>query len=239
MEESIFTLIVVALTTAFGFIINDFTDLEKDLINHAHRELPTGRLKRTEALVLSILLALLSIGISFMISNYVVVVNLATLFLLGIYNFINNRYGIVANFIVAFCSALAILIAKTNLQLDLIFYASVSTFLLVMSREIIFDMEDIAGDTAVGKTSVPIVFGNRKSMFIAILLLILHFSISLAAAYKFQHWPYFIFVCLLSSMLSFIGCFFYFSNQTKATNDQFALYTRVAFLMIIPALLAK
>ncbi|MQK95647.1 UbiA family prenyltransferase, partial [Escherichia coli] len=54
---------VVVLIAAGGYVINDYYDAEIDLINKPFRPIPSGRVSKVEALILSLIL--MSLGIAF------------------------------------------------------------------------------------------------------------------------------------------------------------------------------
>lgn len=229
--------LVVFLTTAFGFAINDYFDIEKDKINHPDRILPQGHIKPIWVILFCVLLSITSLYFSFILSSYVFYINLITLALLSVYSIINNRYGVIANIITAFCSALALLITKIELNFDIVMVASISTFLVILSREIIFDVQDIEGDKSISKTSIPILLGISKANKIAGILLLLNTVLTILSAYYFSSISFLIYIGIFANVLLWLSYIVYVLKPNSKTELIYTNLTRLAFLLIIPAIL--
>jgi geranylgeranylglycerol-phosphate geranylgeranyltransferase len=235
MSEKLF--VVVFLTTCFGFSINDYFDIEKDKINHPERILPQGFINPKLVVIFCSLLALMSLWFSSLISPYVLCINLITLTLLSVYSIINNHFGVIANILTSFCSALALLITKIDLNFDLVFAASISTFLVILSREIIFDIQDIDGDKWVSKTSIPILFGISNANKISGFLLFTNTAFTIFCAIYFNSTSYLIYVGIISNILLWSSFLYYVFAATKKSEILFTNLTRLAFLLLIPAII--
>ena len=141
-----------------GFVINDLTDIDKDLINHPNRPLPSNLVTDVTASLLYFSLLTLSLT---MIKIYVDLsrVYLYVLLLIGLinYNYV-VRYVPVAKVIyVAGVSIIPLLILSSLINNRWsVRVVVLSLFLSVLGREILMDIEDVAGD----ERTLPKVLGS-------------------------------------------------------------------------------
>lgn len=232
-------LVFVAMYSAsgFGFTLNDILDIEKDKINCPKRVLSAGKIKPTTALLSAIFWVILCIVTSYYTSSKVLVVNSIIVSLLAIYSFVNNRYGIIANLITAFCTSLTLILVTPYFQPDILTLTSIPTFLLILAREIVFDIQDIDGDLAVGKSSLPIKLGASKATIIAGLVLTSCTILTIIVGIYFRQWAYILFVSGLGNILIWVGFMYFYNNPTKTSEAIFIRLSRLAFLTIIPGVL--
>ena len=232
------TFAVVALTSGYGFVLNDYVDIEKDRINHHDRALPSGRLSRKQVLIPMPLLIISSIFFAFYLPSVALLIDVITILLLSTYSFVNNKYGIWANAITALCSSFTIVFGMSvgGFSVALIFCA-IGGFFMIFGREIVLDIRDLAADKAFRKTSVPIRYGTKGAINISMYLFIissLFFAISsmTRGAISFTF-----FVGVSLNILLWTGFIYYRLNPTPSNMERFLVLTRIAFLCLLPALL--
>lgn len=193
-------MILVAATifiTAGGYVINDYFDIQTDLINRG-KVLVGTKIPRRKAMMWHNLLNLAGVATGFYISWKVGYFSLGVLFLLvsGLLYFYSASYKrqfLVGNIIVAILTAMVpMLVAIYEAPLLFQYYAvnavgipdisiifywvggfSVFAFLTTLSREIIKDIEDFEGDVAYGRNTIPVVIGILTSKIVAICLVII------------------------------------------------------------------
>jgi geranylgeranylglycerol-phosphate geranylgeranyltransferase len=158
-----------ALVTAGGNVLNDLLDLESDRTNHPDRPLVTGEISvpaaRWTAAALFVLGALVVVPVAIEEPLVAVILAIAVALLLG-YEFRFKKAGFVGNVVVAFLTGVVFLYggaAAGNAVLLLPF--ATMAFLATLSREVIKDMEDVAGD--VGRTTLPKVYGLGAATAVA------------------------------------------------------------------------
>ena len=160
-----FLLVLAGLSTAFvtagGNVLNDLLDLDGDRTNHPDRPLVTGEVtpRAARALATGLFVAgvLVAVPVVLLEPLVGVILAVAVLSLLG-YEFRFKRAGFAGNLLVAFLTGIVFLYggaAAGNAVLLLPFAAM--AFLATLSREVIKDMEDVAGD--VGRSTFPKVYG--------------------------------------------------------------------------------
>lgn len=232
------TFAVVTLTSGFGFILNDYIDTDKDRISHPHRVLPSGKLSRRQVILMIPILVGGSILFSLYLGKEALLIDVMTILLLSLYSFINNKYGIWANAITALTSSFTLIFGMIVGGFSLpIAITSVGTFFLIFGREIILDIRDLTGDTAWGKTSVPIRYGIKKAIDISGFLLLVSSLLFISAAAGLGTISFIFFVAILSNVLLWFGFLSYRSNLDSASMERFLVLTRLSFLCIVPGLL--
>ena len=170
------------LIAAAGYIINDYYDVKIDLINKPDRVVIGKSITRRYALLFHTLLSIIGVGIGFLLSWKIGVVNLGCAFLLWLYSNALKRLPFIGNFTVALLTGLSILIV--NLLYPpwsvLACLYALFAFLVTLVREIIKDMEDLKGDNTFGCRTLPIVYGIRKTKVFTYLLLMLFYILVMA-----------------------------------------------------------
>ncbi len=163
--------ISVFLATGAGNTINDYCDFEIDKINKPERPIPSGRIKLENALYYSLLLFIIATILGFLISvaNGVTVIICSILMIVYAYDF--KQRCLIGNVTVALLTGLTfvyggLITTDVNLGIFLGFFA----FLMTLSREIIKDTEDIEGDLEENSRTLPIVYGPKNAVMLAVVL---------------------------------------------------------------------
>jgi geranylgeranylglycerol-phosphate geranylgeranyltransferase len=153
--------VLAGLSTAFvtggGNVLNDLLDRESDRTNHPERPLVTGEVSVGGAKALTVSLFVLGVVVAVpvvLVEPLVgAILAVAILALVG-YEFRFKSRGFVGNGVVALLTGLVFLYggAAAGHALLLLPFAAMA-FLATLSREVIKDMEDVAGDVA--RTTLP------------------------------------------------------------------------------------
>ncbi len=170
---------IVVLIAAAGYVINDYYDVEIDAIDKPWRPIPSGRVKREHAKILSLILFGLGCTLGFIIGPLSGIYASLAAILLYEYSRWIKRSGLLGNIVVAFNSASSILyggIVPCELYgpltiLTPVFIPFIYAFLLVLAREIIKGIEDYHGDSVGGVRTLAVLWGPRKASYFASLLL--------------------------------------------------------------------
>jgi len=150
-----------SLVTAGGNVLNDVLDVEGDRTNHPGRPLVTGEISVPTARGMG---AGLFVGGGLVVIPVIllepwvgVLLVLAIGALVG-YEFLLKRRGFIGNLTVGFLTGMVFVYggAAAGDPLVLLPFAAMA-FLATLSREVIKDMEDVAGD--VGRTTLPKTLG--------------------------------------------------------------------------------
>ena len=153
--------ISTSLVTAGGNVLNDVLDLEGDRTNHPDRPLVTGEVSVATARGLTAALfiggILVALPVVLVEPQVGAILAVAVVALLG-YEFLLKARGFVGNLVVGLLTGLVFLYggAAAGNALLLLPFAGMA-ILATVSREVIKDMEDVAGD--VGRTTLPKRYG--------------------------------------------------------------------------------
>ena len=191
-------LLIIATTciAAGGYVINDYFDVKIDRINRPDDLVVTRHISREGAMHLFMVLSGIGIVTGLAAAWWAHSWTLLMIFvvipgLLWFYSASYKRQLIVGNIVVAFVSALVpLLIAIANADYLNHLYGNtlaytpivgqlyvwlggfaIFAFLMTFTREIVKDIEDIAGDREMECRTIPIVWGITTSKIIATILL--------------------------------------------------------------------
>jgi len=167
----------VFLIIGAGNIINDYFDIEIDSVNKPDKPLPSGKVSKSDALMLSVILFLFGIGMSKSVNQYCFYIATINTIILIIYATYSKRMLFISNLIVSYLVASIFLFgALTNLEsfllaeqrnINLLTVLGVCAFLMTLSREIVKDIEDIKGDKYKYALTIPTKIGTKKARMIA------------------------------------------------------------------------
>lgn len=173
-----------AITIASGYIINNFYDSQKDLINRPNKSmldrLVSQKTKLSVYFTLNFITALMALIVSWRAFLFFSVY----IFLIWFYSHKIKKYPLIGNLMAALLAVLpffAILLYFYNqISLDdlenqkghfaVIFAHAIFLFLLLLIREMIKDLENLKGDLANNYKTIPILYGERTSKKIITLL---------------------------------------------------------------------
>jgi len=163
LDFNLFILVVASsLTIASGYIINNFYDSKKDLINRPNKSridhLVSQRTKLQVYFTVNFVVALLAMLVSFRAVAYFS----TYIFLIWFYSHKLKKYPIIGNLTASLLAILpffAILLYYKNLYPEIFAHATF-LFLLLLIREIIKDLENIKGDIANDYRTIPVIYSE-------------------------------------------------------------------------------
>ena len=153
------------LIAAAGYAINDYYDIKIDLINKPERVVIGKSITRRYAIFFHTVLSMAGVGIGFLLSWKIGLVNFISGFLLWWYSNSLKRQPFVGNFTVALLTGLSIELVNVFFDVNnhLVTIYAIFAFFMTLVREIIKDMEDLKGDNTFGCKTLPIIWGLRKT----------------------------------------------------------------------------
>lgn len=207
LTDPVFFLLVLSsvFIAAAGYIINDYFDLNIDLVNKPTSLIVGKFIGRRWAIVLHIVFSavglILSTYVGLKIGNlYIPFFNLVVILALWIYSATLKKKLLFGNVLISLLTAWVIFVLtvseyradavsteswKRLLKFSII-YGSFA-FIISLIREIIKDMEDIRGDQKYNSRTMPIVWGIPVSkMFVAVWIVVLASSVFILAVYMIQ-----------------------------------------------------
>lgn len=220
----ILAIVSAGLVVAAGNVINDFFDVEIDIINKPNRPIPSGRVSKNEAIILFCIASVSASITSFLLSYLAFIIVLVTLFFLFTYSFIFKSIPLVGNVIIAFCTGLAFIFAGIVAQnIRAAFIPAFFAFQINLIRELVKDIEDIEGDDKNSYKTYPIKFGLVKTKFlIYFLTFILILSTLFPFLFRLYRIEYFLIVLFFVNLplIYFLKVFgrFNFSNSISTLS---------------------
>ena len=157
-----------------GNAFNDLMDIDIDRINRPLRPLPSGRLSPNAAQRQSLLLALAGCTLAFWLSSWHGLIALVVAVLLAFYSVSLKNSLLWGNVLVAFVGAIAFpygALAAGDIGHSWI--PALFAFLFHSGREIIKDIEDIAGDQIRGERTLPLSWGCAQAAALVALVYLL------------------------------------------------------------------
>ncbi len=191
---------------AAGFIINNFYDFEKDLINRPHETLFNRLISKKTTLNLYILFNFISILIAFSASLKIGIFFCLFVFALWVYSHKLQRMPFIKEFaasILSVTSFFAIVLHFYKFY-DFIFIYGVFFMSLIYTRELIKQFENYTGDVVIQITSIPVMLGIEKALYFSAFIMALSFfcGISILAFYGLKMGNYFIIFSLVLIVLN-------------------------------------
>lgn len=193
------------LAVAAGNTINDYFDREIDRINQPDRPIPSGAVTPREALAFSAVLFAVAVALALTLPILAIAIAVVNLFALVAYTKLFKGLPGVGNVVVGYLGGSTFLFGAaavgriTESVVVLFALAALST----VAREIIKDIEDVAGDRREGLNTLPIAVGDRPAHWIAIALL----AVALVASplpYLLDTfgWPYLVVVAVADLVMA-------------------------------------
>lgn len=194
----------VIITTASGYLINNYYDINSDKINNKNIE-DLSKTFYGNCYLLHLFTSLLVLFISDLSAGWLNLV-IITHILVYLYSLKLQHWPIIGNLVVALLSSIVLLIPywltgyfweleNFNLSENLNQIFVIFCFLLTIKREIVKDMEDIQGDLKTGSYTLAIVAGQKFSKSILGVLVLISIG--------------FLIICVLESILNIQNIFFF------------------------------
>mgnify|MGYP001945822791 CR=1 FL=1 len=216
---------------AAGYIINNFYDLEKDLINRPNKTVYEKILRQSTTLRLYFLFNTIGAVLALMASPKVLLFFSAYIFGLWFYSHKLKKITFVGNLTAALLSITPFFAIFIYYHLeDLLILTYISFILLIIFiREIIKDLEALKGDVIVGYPTLPATFGLKNTKWLVAVFAVLGALPAAAIFYKTQFTGISYYL-----VLGGLGVFFSLLLLAKAqTQQHFSRINQLYRLLII------
>ena len=251
------------LIAAGGYIINDYFDINIDLINKPNKMVVDKIISRRWALLFHLILStagiLIGCYISWRLNNWLIgIANFGCVLLLWYYSTTFKRKLLVGNVLISALTAWVVLVLivaelpgwwtghlttaiekETVARLSRIgvLYAAFA-FVLTIIREAIKDLEDLEGDRKEGCRTMPVVWGvNASKVFTAVWLVVIIVTITVTQIYVIQFgWWWSAIYIILFVVLPLVFTFrkLYYAKQTF----HFSYLSRLIKLVMLTGILS-
>lgn len=154
-----------AVAIAAGYIINNFYDAEKDLINRPNKSMLDRLVSKRTKLTTYFILNFISVAIASIVSFNSFIFFSAYIFGIWFYSHKLKKIPFIGNLtsaVLAITPFFAVFIYYKNLS-SVIFVHAAFLFLLILIREFIKDLENIKGDLAQDYKTIPVMYGEKVS----------------------------------------------------------------------------
>ncbi len=207
------------LIAAAGYIINDYFDLNIDLVNKPEKMVVAKIIRRRWTIVWHVILSITGIAIGFYLDFttrifFLGAANVICVVVLFFYSVSLKRKLLSGNILISLLTAWVILVvtwcemsrleeAEVSLVtariLRLTFLYAGFAFIISLIREVVKDMEDIEGDRKYGCTTMPIAWGmNAAKVFVAVWLAVLIALLVIVQFYVLQfNWWFSAIYCIV------------------------------------------
>ena len=166
LDFNLFIIVIASsLTIASGYIINNFYDSKKDLINRPNKSMLDRLVRQKTKLQVYFAVNFIVFLLAFFVSIRAVFFFSTYIFLIWFYSHKLKKIVVIGNLTASFLAVLpffAILLYYKNLYPQIFAHATF-LFLLLLIREMIKDLENIKGDVANNYQTIPVLFGENFS----------------------------------------------------------------------------
>lgn len=205
-----------SVTIAGGYIINNFYDYEKDLINRPQKSMLDRLVSQNTKLSFYFVLNFLAVIMASYVSFRAVIFFSVYIFGIWFYSHKLKKLPIIGNLtsaILTITPFFAIFIYYKNFE-TVIFIHAAFLFLIIAMRELAKDLENIKGDLALNYRTIPIVYGEKASkimltIFTLLTLIPVYFIVN---QFEIGHMYYFFY---LSVILLVIFLVLLWKSKTK------------------------
>jgi len=189
LDLKLFTIVLLtAISTSSGYIINNFYDSEKDKINRPKAFILGNLVSEKNQLRIYFLLSLIAIFISFLISIKAILFYSFYIFCIWLYSYRIKRLYWISNF---FSTALVVYpffgvtLYFGAFNYEVILHAFF-LFILLFIRDLVKDLQNFRGDWVQQYRTLPVVFGVLKTKLLASFFTLISF-ILIIELLKFPH----------------------------------------------------
>ncbi|MGY5849007.1 geranylgeranylglycerol-phosphate geranylgeranyltransferase [Salegentibacter sp. F14] len=213
-DDNLFFIILSSATTiASGYIINNFYDSEKDLINRPKKTMLDRIVSQRTKLSVYFILNLLAIIFASYVSFKTVVFFSIYIFAIWLYSHRVKKILFLGNLVASILTItpfFVIFVYYRNFQ-TVIFIHATFLYLMIVMRELVKDLENMQGDLAQNYQTIPVVYGEKWSkFFLSVLTLIAIVPTLLLLRFDTGYMNYYFYTSL--ALLMFFVLFLYFSK---------------------------
>ncbi|WP_242131430.1 geranylgeranylglycerol-phosphate geranylgeranyltransferase [Aestuariivivens marinum] len=221
-----------AATIAGGYIINNFYDSEKDLINKPIKSRLDRLVGQNTKLSFYFVLNFMAVIMASYVSFRAVVFFSLYIFGIWLYSHKLKKLPFVGNLTSAVLTILpffAIFMYYKNFE-TVIFVHAIFLFLMISMRELTKDLENIKGDLALGYKTIPVVYGEKVSkIMLTILIVVALIPVYLLLYYFEVGYMYLFFYLSVLMLLLFLGLLW--KSQTK--THYLILHNMLKFIIVV------
>ncbi len=216
---------------ASGYIINNFYDSEKDLINRPNKSMLDKLVSQNTKLSFYFVLNFSAVIMASYVAFNAVLFFSAYIFAIWLYSHKLKRLPIIGNItsaVLTITPFFAVFIYYKNFD-TVIFVHATFLFLVIAIRELAKDLENIKGDLALNYQTIPIKYGERTSKIMITILTLFTLVPAYLLVTKFEigHMYYYFYVCISLLIL------FLFLLWKSKTKRQYLIFHNILKFIIV------
>ena len=231
-DLNLFMLVLAsAASIAGGYIINNFYDSEKDLINRPIKSMLDRLVSQNTKLSFYFVLNFLAVVMASYVSFKAVLFLSFYIFGIWIYSHKLKKLPFIGNLtsaILTITPFFAIFMYYKNFE-TVIFVHAIFLFLMISMRELTKDLENIKGDIAQNYVTIPVAYGEKVTKIMLSVLAILTLVPAYLLLYKFEVGYMYIFFYLSILLLSLFMLLLW-KSRTKI--DYLILHNILKFIIL-------
>ncbi len=211
--------VTTAIAVAAGNAINDYFDREIDAINQPNRPIPRGAVSPRGALAFSAALFAAAIGFAAFLPLAALAIAAVNLVALVTYTTVFKGTPGLGNALVSYLVGSTFLfggaaVGGLDAPLVLAALAALSTF----TREVIKDVEDLAGDREEGLRTLPVAVGERRALWVGAGTLLVAVAVSPLPYLLGTFGAVYLVVVAVADAVMLYACYEGFSDPTAAQS---------------------
>jgi len=232
-DRPLFALILATVgAIASGYIINNFYDTEKDVINRPHQSILEQYVSQNTKLILYFIINFIVVIIASYVSFRSVLFFSVYIFAIWFYSHKIKKRPIIGNLISAILTItpfFAIFLYYKNYS-GLIFVFGFYLFLVLSMRVLVKDLENLKGDLTLNYKTIPVVYGEKIAKIMVVILVTINILVTwyLVSTYDLGKMDYFFYVSI--SLLSVVVAFLFSAQHQQQ-------YMRIHILLKLLVLL--
>ena len=215
-----------------GYIINNFYDSDKDLINRPLKTILEKEISGRTKLIVYIFLNIMALIFSALVSLKAFL--FFSLYILGIfvYSIKISKYPFIGNFLsvlLVITPFFAITLYYKNFSMEIITHA-LFLFFVILIKELIKDLKNLKGDFTMNYLTIPVIYGDKltKGYITIYILLVIGICFNLIIKYDISLMVYFYFFSI-----PFFFQFLYFLWKFNDNKYYQILHNSLKVLIII------
>jgi len=231
-DANLFFLILSSATViASGYIINNFYDSEKDLINRPKKTMLDRFVSQRTKLSVYFILNFSAVFFASYVSFRAVVFFSIYIFMIWLYSHRLKKILFLGNLVASILTItpfFVVFVYYKNFE-TVIFIHATFLYLMIVMRELVKDLENLKGDLVLNYKTIPVVYGEKWSKFFLSVLTVIAIIPILLLTTRFNTglMEYYFYISLL--LLIFFLLFLYFSSA----KWQYLLLHNILKLIIV------
>ena len=231
-DLNLFMLVLASVVTiAGGYIINNFYDSEKDLINRPIKSKLDRLVNQNTKLSFYFVLNFIAVIFASYVSFRSVIFFSIYIFGIWFYSHKLKKLPFIGNLtsaILTITPFFAVFIYYKNFE-SVIFVHATFLFLVISMRELTKDLENIKGDLALNYHTIPVVYGEKVSKYMLTILSLLTLVPIILLLIKFEIGQMYVFFYLSIFLLSI---FLWLLWKSKTKTHYLILHNILKFIIV-------